>query len=581
MTSRLFFLSFLSFFAAPILRAEPFLRLIQPFENANLPFLKQSFVFGSVMPASATLTINGVVVKPYTNGGFLTMIPFQEGKFKIEAIATDGVSTTTVIRTVNVAGSVQTYAANHGKLDILSPKTRFVLRPGDTIELGIQGAPNGKAAFRFKSRSEFLPLEEKPGAVQGIYKGVYVVRPDDKFDNDDILFILKRKDGRRITSKADASITVQRRRVPRIIELKEDSVLLTGPDADFGYNLFSLQGTRLEVTGEQGDFLRVAVGETNQGWVKKSAGQELPNGTLLARSVTRNLRVGVMDESTILEIPLQYRHPHRIEQFSNPHHLRLTLYGVVADSDRIRYKSNNSVIEEVTWHQSEPTTCVFDIRTKQDQPWGYDIRYEGTTLVLEIRHRPPYVGKGYSLKGLKVAVDAGHSKENFGTIGPWANTEASITLMVAKVVKGDLEKRGADTVMIQDGTKEISLQERVAIAWRERAHLYISIHADACGEGQDPREVQGYSVHYYHPQSHAFAEAIHEVYGQKTGLRDQGVWRSNLSICRVPQMPSLLLEQAFLILPEYEELMLTPRHHRMVAESIVTGILQFMETHPK
>jgi N-acetylmuramoyl-L-alanine amidase len=119
------------------------------------------------------------------------------------------------------------------------------------------------------------------------------------------------------------------------------------------------------------------------------------------------------------------------------------------------------------------------------------------------------------------------------------------------------------------------------MAWREKAHLYISIHADACGEGQDPREVQGYSVHYYHPQSHAFAESIHNVYGQKTGLRDEGLWRSNLAVCRATQMPSILLEQAFLILPEYEELMLTPRHHRLVAESIILGILQFMETHPK
>jgi hypothetical protein len=34
-------------------------------------------------------------------------------------------------------------------------------------------------------------------------------------------------------------------------------------------------------------------------------------------------------------------------------------------------------------------------------------------------------------------------------------------------------------------------------------------------------------------------------------------------------------------LPEYEELMLSQRHHRLVAESIITGILQFMETHPK
>lgn len=568
-------------FAAATARADVFLRVIQPYEGANLPAVKQSFVFGSVLPATATLTINGALVKPHANGGFLAMVPFQEGKFKLEAVATDGVSTATVVRTVNVAGSFSGYASTHGKIDVLAPRSRLVVRAGDTISISMQGAPGGKAAYKFKSHADSLPLDEQPGSVPGIYKAIYTVKADDKFDGDTISFSLKRRDGKRIAEKGDATVTVQRRKTPRMVELKEDSVLLTGPDSDFGYNLFSLQGTRLEVTGEQGDFLRVAVGEANQGWVKRNAAAEMPSGTLPARSVTRNLRIDATGTSTILEIPLQFRHPHRVEQFTNPHRLLLTVYGVVADSDRIRYRTKDSVIDEVTWFQSEPSTCVFDIRTKQNQPWGYDVRYDGTTMVVEIRHRPPYAGKGVSMKGIRVALDAGHSPLSFGTIGPWGNTEASVTLGVANVVKKEMEKRGAGVVMIQDGTRELSLQDRVAMAWREKADIYISIHADACGEGQDPRDVQGYSVHYYQPQSHALAESVHGVYGEKTGLRDQGLWRSNLAVCRATQFPSLLLEQAFLILPEYEELMLTPRHQRLVAESLVIGILQFMERHPK
>src|SRR5262245_56507814 len=76
-------------------QAEPFLRISQPYENASIPSVKQSFVFGSVVPATASLTINGVAVKPHTNGGFLVMIPFEAGRFKVEAVADDGVSTTT------------------------------------------------------------------------------------------------------------------------------------------------------------------------------------------------------------------------------------------------------------------------------------------------------------------------------------------------------------------------------------------------------------------------------------------------------------------------------------------------------
>ncbi len=555
--------------------AEVHLRVVQPYENASLPPVKESFVFGAVLPATATLTINGVPVTPHKNGGFLTMIPFQEGKFQILVVATDGVATSTVSRTVFVAESVNTLSMDNRKIFPISPRTRVVLRPGELMEVSFQGAPGGKASFRITGQGEPFPMEEEQGVVQGVYKGVYTIQRDDRFDNDDVVFNLKRRDGKKMSAKAEAKITVQHRKVPRIVELKEESVLFTGPGGDFGYSHFFVPGTRLEVRGEWGDFLRVYLDESNQGWIKKGAATELPPGTPPARSVSRNIRVTVTDTSTVVAIPLQYKHAHRVDQAVHPHRLKLTLYGVVADSDRIRYQERRSVVREIQWYQEAPEVCSLDIQTTQDHPWGYDVRYEGTTLLLEIRHRPPYAGGG-NLKGIKIAVDAGHSKESFGTIGPWGNTEAAVNLMAAKVVKQELEKRGAQVVMIQDGTKEISLQERVALAWAERAHLFISIHADACGEGQNPRDLEGYSAHYFHPQSHDLAERIHAIYGARTGFRDQGLWRSNLAVCRMTQMPSVLFEQAFLILPEFEEILISSRHHRLVAETLISAITQFM-----
>ena len=215
-------------------------------------------------------------------------------------------------------------------------------------------------------------MQEQPGPVKGIYKGIYIVQPEDHFDNDDIVFSLRRKNGRRISQRANSSVTVQHRKTPRLVELKEDTVLLTGPEADLGYNLFCLAGTRLEITGEHGEFLRAALGETNQSWLRKTAAAELPKGALPAKSVTRNLRVNVVGESTVVEIPLQYRHAFRIDQTVEPHRLQVTLFGVLADSDRTHYKSDHTVVKEITWYQSDPSTCIFDIQTTQDEGWGYD-----------------------------------------------------------------------------------------------------------------------------------------------------------------------------------------------------------------
>lgn len=557
--------------------AEPSLKIVQPYENQKIPFVTSSFVFGSVVPATASLTINGVPVKPYKNGGFITMIPFQEGNFRIEAVADDGVSTATVTRMVQVAAAAKSFPIDHGKIEPLSPRTRFVLRPGDVFDVSFQAAPGGTATFRIEGKTDEFPMREVPGPVAGIYKGLYKIQANDTFEGDDILFYLKRADGHKIHQKAGAQFTVQRRSVPRFIELKERTTLLTGPGADYGYNMFLLDGVRLEVTGEWGDFYRVYVGSTDDGWIRKSAAIELPAGTAQPRSVSRNIRIDTTTSSTILELPLQYRHAHKVEELTNPARLQIVLFGVVADTDRIRYKSKKSVIKEVTWLQNNSDTCTLDIKLKQNQLWGYDVRYEGTKLVVEIRHAPNSEGaKG--LRGLTVAVDAGHSPQSYGTIGPWGNTEASVNLAAAKVVRKELERRGATVVMIQDGSRDMSLQDRTDLAWKERAQLYISLHCDAVEDGVDPRDTEGFSVHYYHPQSRAFAEEVYKLYGANSGMKDQGLWRSNLSVCRMTQMPSLLLEMGFLVLPETEEKLVSPSFHQTVANIIANAISNFVKS---
>jgi N-acetylmuramoyl-L-alanine amidase len=558
------------FLAAPVF-AEPFLRIVQPYENASLPYVKESFVFGSVLPATSTLIINGATVTPHSNGGFLVMIPFTEGPFIITAVAMDGVSTTTVVRKLNVGGLGEPIPADSEKVEPVSPIGRVVLRPGDVLSAVVNAPTGSHGWFRFKDKGGEYPLLE---TSSGSYKGVYRVQPNDAFDEDDIVFVFKRADGKRLTKKSGASITVQRRAVPRVADLTEDAILLTGPGSNYGYHLFLLKGVRLEITGEWGDFVRVSLDRNLQGWIHKKSIIELPSGTMPARSVARNIRVSTTSASTLIEIPLQGIHAHRVEQFLNPHRLRLTLYNVVADTDRIRYRASNSPVTEISWSQPLPATYVLDVQTNQKIPWGYDVRYEGTTLVLEIRNKPAWQG---GLKGLTIAVDAGHSPLSFGTIGPWGNTEASVNLMVAKAVKRVFEQRGANVVMIQDGTREMSLQDRVNMAWKGRADFYISIHCDACPEGQNPRDVEGYSVHYFYPQSRWLAEEIHQLYGEKTKFRDQGLWRSNLAVCRTTQMPSILLEQGFLVLPEQEELMLTPKHHENVADILYNAIVNVMK----
>jgi hypothetical protein len=139
--------------------ADVTLTIVQPYENSNLPAVKRSFVFGAVSPATAAMTLNGMPVTPNANGGFYAMIPFSPGQFKIEAIASDGVSIATVTRTVNVDVAPSTYPADYGRIDPLTPKTKMLVAPRDEIDVPFQGAPGGTATFKFTGpgRSKKIP----------------------------------------------------------------------------------------------------------------------------------------------------------------------------------------------------------------------------------------------------------------------------------------------------------------------------------------------------------------------------------------------------------------------------------------
>ena len=174
--------------------AQPKLQIVQPFQDAAIPYVKQSFVFGNVIPSTSTLMINGVEVKPYTNGGFFTMIPFHPGKFMIEALAVSGVELTTVTRSVNVDAAPVPLPENFADVLPTFPHGRQVVRPGDTLDIGFQGAPGGEAHYHFALVGQrWLPMVELPPA-SGNYRTTYLVRAGDRFEGIRNTYILLRQD---------------------------------------------------------------------------------------------------------------------------------------------------------------------------------------------------------------------------------------------------------------------------------------------------------------------------------------------------------------------------------------------------
>ena len=120
------------------------------------------------------------------------------------------------------------------------------------------------------------------------------------------------------------------------------------------------------------------------------------------------------DNATEIIFPLQVPVPVSIKQEDNK--FSLTLYNATAQTDTIRL-DNDPVIQRLDWQQVQPNQIKYTFLLKSKQQWGYDLRYEGTSLILSLRHPPQLSSDPSSLKGATILLDAGHGGNESGSVG--------------------------------------------------------------------------------------------------------------------------------------------------------------------
>lgn len=555
-------------FSSPLI-AQPSLTVIHPAEGAELPDIKEAFVYGAVTPGSA-LTINGATVTVHPQGGYLVMVPVHPGNVlvHVEAKSSKG-ETASLDRRFSVApGFVECPFQPLTLLkDTVEPSQDVLLAPGDTLPVTFQGSPQGKAWFSVEGVASHVPMD---GTAQGVYEGEYVIQADDHAREAAIAATLKGRQGS-LHAIGKGHLTIDHGTVPRVGVIKDEiAAVRTGWDG--GYDFFLYRGMRVPLTGKIRNEWRVRLASLQSGWMKEEAVQELPPGTPVPRGRLANITLTHGTDSTLVRIPLTEMLPYRTEQSLHPAQLVLTVYGAVGHTDFIRFDPQDSLIEQVRWKQTAPDTCQIIIEPAFHTWWGYDVRYEGTTLVLEVRK--PWARR--DVRGMVIALDPGHGGPEPGAIGPHATREKDANLEIARMARTMLEGAGAQVVMTRNSDVEVPLYERPKIAWQNRARLFVSIHCNASGEGENPLLHNGYSVYWYHPQSLALASAVHAQYDPQVHLPDRGLYYDDLAVCRMTQMPAILTEQAFIIVPEQEQILFNPASQKKFANAIVNGIKRFV-----
>jgi N-acetylmuramoyl-L-alanine amidase len=224
--------------------------------------------------------------------------------------------------------------------------------------------------------------------------------------------------------------------------------------------------------------------------------------------------------------------------------------------------------------------------------------------------------RALGLKIGKIVIDPGHGGHDTGTIGPNGLLEKDVALDVARRLGRMLETRlGAEVIYTRKDDTFIPLETRTAIANRERADLFISIHANSSHDA-DARGVETYYLNFTSSpealevaaRENAVSEkSIHELqdlvkkitlkdkidesrefagdvqqslYGglslNNAGIRNRGIKKAPFIVLIGANMPSILAEISFVSNPTDARKMETSEHRQRIADSLYRGVSRYV-----
>lgn len=238
---------------------------------------------------------------------------------------------------------------------------------------------------------------------------------------------------------------------------------------------------------------------------------------------------------------------------------------------------------------------------------------------------PPAVAKPTpSTRPILVALDPGHGGEDPGAIGPRGTREKDIVLSIAKRLKKLIDAQpNMRAYLTRDADFFVPLHVRVQKARRVKADLFISIHADAwikpsargssvsalsqtgatsttarllAKKENDADLIGGVNLGSHNRQ---VAQVLLELsttaqindsikvggnvlseIGKINRLHKKSVERAGFAVLKAPDIPSILVETAFISNPEEERLLRSAAHQERIAQAMLAGINGYFASSP-
>ena len=359
---------------------------------------------------------------------------------------------------------------------------------------------------------------------------------------------------------------------------------------------------------------------------------------LAAQIEVNQLRLWPAPDHTRIVFDISGPVEHRVFTLENPNRVVIDLLGTRAQPG-LQPVSDANIVERV---RSAPRggqnhRFVLDLRRgvraksfvlKPNSNYGHrlviDLFPVSSGPVTSAAEATPLETSDVEVRDIVIAIDPGHGGDDPGASGPDGTREKQVTLALAKrLAKRFDAERGMRAVLIRSGDYYVNLRKRMKIARDHRADLFVSIHADAF---HDPK-VHGSSV-YILSRNGASSEAGRWLAAQENAadlaggvslddkddllasvlldlsqtatlsastevgkdvlaeLKQLGkthkkrVERAGFVVLKSPDIPSILVEAAFISNPNEERKLNDPSHQETVAASIFRGVVRYFERHP-
>ena len=297
-------------------------------------------------------------------------------------------------------------------------------------------------------------------------------------------------------------------------------------------------------------------------------------------------------------------------------------------------KASNHVIVSVVTHNENSELLSEKLlfraarsaeETKKIEPEiASEIIVNSENAVINTRDSAKKVAKSELAKKNKdvvIAIDAGHGGNDAGARGPGGTQEKKVVFAIARKLAQIINKHpGMRAIMVRKGDYYIGLRKRMEIAREAKADLFVSIHADAISDST----VKGASVYTLsnngasseaarwlantenasdliggvslgdkddvlasvlidlsqeatQEASRSVAGKILKYFNAVGRLHKNEVQKANFMVLKSPDIPSILVETAFISNPTEENELRSYEHQLKVATAVFNGIASYFK----